>query len=118
MGCLYPLPSSALSRLLSFADETGLGQIIYNLLDALLHAQKVCPDGDFRRFGCLVRRRDAREVLDLSSAGLLVQPLGISLLGLGKRNVNEYLDEGKRVVSSLCRICVEVTRDLAVGAVR
>ncbi|MNT64045.1 hypothetical protein D3C72_2019130 [compost metagenome] len=47
--------------------------------------------GPFRR---LVRRIDAGEVLQLATPRLLVQALGIALLGQGQRGIDEDLQEG------------------------
>lgn len=55
-------------------------------------------DVDLRVLRRLVRGADAGEVLDLARAGLLVQPLGVALLGLLDGDVDEDLDEGQRGV--------------------
>ena len=50
-------------------------------------------DMDFGVLGPLVRRVDAREVLDLAAPRLLVETLGIALLGELERCVDEDLEE-------------------------
>ena len=64
----------------------------------------------------LVRRADARELLDLTRARFLVQTLGIALLGLLHGDVDEDLNEGQRRVGVL-GVGVELARELAVGFV-
>lgn len=64
-----------------------------------------------RRF---IRRRDAREVRDLARASLLVKALRIPPLRLLDRDVDEYFDEGDRVVAALTGAFVQIARDLAV----
>ena len=72
---------------------------------------------DLRAQRRLVRRRDAREVLDLARARLLVEPLRVALLGDLDRDVDVDLDEGDGRVA-LRDGAVQVARDLAVGEVR
>lgn len=109
---------SPLPCLLGLVDERLLGQVIHNLPDALLDAQKVGADGDLGRLGSLVGRRDAGKVLDLAGARLLVEALGVPLLGLGQRHVDKDFDEGQRIVAAgLRRAGVQVPRNLSVGAV-
>jgi len=72
---------------------------------------------DLRALRRLVRRRDAREVLDLPRARLLVEPLRVALLGDLDRDVDVDLDEGDGLVA-LGDGAVQVARDLAVGEVR
>ena len=64
----------------------------------------------------LVRSADTSELLDLARASLLVQTLGVALLGLLDGDVNEDLDEGERSLAVL-GVVVEVTGDLTVGLV-
>lgn len=71
---------------------------------------------DLGVLGSLVRSADTSKLLDLASASLLVQTLGVALLSLLNGDVNEDLDEGKRRLVVL-GVVVEVTGDLAVGLV-
>ena len=73
-------------------------------------------DVDLGVLGSLVRSADTSKLLDLASASLLVQTLGVALLSLLNGDVNEDLDEGKRRLVVL-GVGVEVTSDLAVGLV-
>lgn len=60
-------------------------------------------DSDFRVDGLLIRGRDASELLDLASASLLVQTLGVTLLSDLERDVDEYLDKRDRLVFDILR---------------
>lgn len=71
---------------------------------------------DLGLLGGLVRSADAGEVLDLASAGLLVETLGVTLLGLLNGNVNVDLDEGEGGVG-VGGLLVESTGGLTVGLV-
>lgn len=64
----------------------------------------------------LVRSANARELLDLARARLLVQTLGIALLGLGDGDVDVDFDEGQRAVGVL-GVGVQIPRQLSVGGV-
>src|SRR5947209_5548417 len=69
--------------------------------------QKLLDDQVRGRFGAELRRVDvdlgvvrdligavdAGEILELPSARLGVEPLGVALFGLGQRRIDEYLDE-------------------------
>lgn len=95
-------------------DNALLLQVRNDLLDGLGDVDLVRLDVDLRRHGGLVRRADARELLDLAGARLLVQALRVALLDDGDRRVDEDLDEGKgRVV-----LRVQLARQLAVRNVR
>lgn len=65
----------------------------------------------------LVRRRDASELLDLSSAGLLVETLGVTLLSHLEGHVDKDLDKGDGPVTVLVGLGVQLARKIAVGAV-
>lgn len=71
---------------------------------------------DLGLLGGLVRSADAGEVLDLASAGLLVETLGVTLLGLLNGDVDVDLDEGERGVG-VGGLLVESTGGLTVGLV-
>jgi hypothetical protein len=73
-------------------------------------------DMNLRLLRRLVGRTDARELLYLARLGLLVQALGIALLGDVDGDVDEDFDEGERRVGVL-GVGVELARDLAVGFV-
>jgi hypothetical protein len=71
---------------------------------------------DLWRIWGLVRRRDTGEVGDYAGAGLLVQALGVALLGLLDGDVDVDLDEGDWLVA-LGDGGVEVACDLTVRLV-
>jgi hypothetical protein len=73
--------------------------------------------GDLRAEGRLVRRRDARELLDLARPRLLVQALGVALLRYFERDVDVDFDERQRLVALLGALGVQLACRLAVGAV-
>lgn len=55
-------------------------------------------DDDFRLRRLLVRRRNARKVLDLTGPSLFVQALWVTLLGDLEGNLDKDLDKGNGVV--------------------
>jgi hypothetical protein len=63
---------------------------------------------------CFIRRRDPREVRNLSGASLLVESLWITLLCLLNRDIDEYFNEGDGIVPALAGCCMEIARNLAV----
>lgn len=65
----------------------------------------------------LIRCRDASELLDLASAGLLVKALGVALLSNLEGHVDEDLDEGDGLVAVLVGLGVQLARKVAVSAV-
>lgn len=71
---------------------------------------------DLRILWRLVRGTDPRELLDLACSCLLVQTLGVALLGLFNGDVDEDFDEGERGVGVL-GVGVEFAGELAVGFV-
>ena len=71
--------------------------------------------GDFSILWGLVRRADSGEVGDLSSSGLLVEPLGVTLLGDLERNVGEDLDEGDRLIVGPGGGGMEIACNLTIG---
>ena len=89
-----------------------LGDNPHRLLDRRLLAM----DMDLRILGCFIRRTNAGELLNLSRLGLLVQALGITLLRLLHRHVDEDLDKGQRR-AVVFHVGVQVACDLAVGFV-
>lgn len=103
-------------EIVNLLQQTLLLQVVGDDLHGLLDAGLLAVDVDLRVLGSLVGRTDTSELLDLAGASLLVQTLGVALLGLLNGNVNEDLDEGKRSLAVL-GVGVEVTGDLAVGLV-
>lgn len=75
------------------AQEPLLRQILCDDRHCLLDTRLLRVDVDLWVLRLFVRRTDAGEVLDLASTSLLVQALGITLLGLCNRDVNVDLDE-------------------------
>jgi hypothetical protein len=117
-ACVYPISVRwpAIDNRINLLQQTILLQVVGDDLDSLLNAGLLTVDVDLRVLRSLVGSADTGELLDLASASLLVQTLGIALLGLLNRNVNEHLDEGKRRLVVLS-VGVEVTGDLTVGLV-
>lgn len=74
-------------------------------------------DDNLRLLGLLVRGGDAGELLDLASAGLLVEALGVTLLRDLEGHVDVDLDEGNGLVAALGGLGVELTSDLTVCSV-
>ena len=64
----------------------------------------------------LIRRTNPRELFNLARLGLLVQALGIALLGDVEGDVDEDFDEGEGRVGVL-GVGVQFAGDLAVGFV-
>lgn len=103
-------------EIVNLLQQTLLLQVVGDDLHGLLDAGLLAVNVDLRVLGSLVGSADAGELLDLASASLLVQTLGVALLSLLDGNVNEDLDEGKRSLAVL-GVGVKVTGDLAVGLV-
>ncbi|TLS23288.1 uncharacterized protein PpBr36_05932 [Pyricularia pennisetigena] len=99
-------------------DQALVLQPLDNLSDTLLNRVLMGLDGDFRVLWCLVRGRDAGELLDFSGAGLLVQTLGVALLSDLDGDVDVDLDELERLVALLRGLGVQLPGRLPVGAVR
>jgi hypothetical protein len=79
-------------------QQALLLQILDNLSYSLLNTRLVAPYGDLRVFRRLVGGADARKLGDLAFTSLLVEALGIPLLRLLERNVDENFDESERVI--------------------
>lgn len=67
--------------------------------------------------GLLVGSSDASELLDLASASLLVETLGVALLGNLEGNINVNLDERNRLVVVVCALSVKRASEVTVGPV-
>lgn len=100
------------------ADQALLLEVLDNLGDALLHRVLVRVDRYLGLVRGLVRRRDTSKVLDLASPGLLVQTLGVTLLGDLNGDIDVDLDKGQGRIAAGAALLVQVARDLAVGLVR
>ena len=85
-------------------------------MGAGVHVEPLGVHAQLRVPGHVVGVGDARELLDLTRSCLLVQALGISLLGLLYGDVNEDFDEWERAVG-VGGVGVELSRELAVGLV-
>lgn len=70
-----------------------LPQVLHDPLHRPLHIDLIRLDHQLRRVRSLVRRRDTRELLDLSRTGLLVETLGVSGLDDRERGVDEDFNE-------------------------
>lgn len=88
-----------------------------NLCNTLLDRVLVGLDSDLSLLGLLVRSRDTSEILDLASASLLVETLGVTLLSNLERHVNVDLDEGDGLLAALGSLFVKITGDLAIRSV-
>jgi len=117
-ACVYSIyiRSLVVGVHINLLQQTLLLEVVGDDLDGLLHAGLLAVDVDLCVLGSLIRSADTSELLDLAGASLLVQTLGVALLGLLNGNVNEDLDEGERSLVVL-GVVVEVTGDLAVGLV-
>ena len=98
-------------------DEALLREPLDDSSDAFLDALLVGLDGDLGVVRGLVGGADAGKVGDLAGAGLLVEPLGVTLLGDLEGDVGEDFDEGDPLVvgGGPGSGSVQVTRDLPVG---
>lgn len=74
-------------------------------------------DMNLRILRLLVRRTDTRELLDLARPRLLIQTLGVTLLGLFDGDVDEDFDERERGFVSVGYVGVQFAREVAVGFV-
>lgn len=88
-----------------------------NLGNTLLDSVLGSLDGDLRVQGRLIGGGDASELLDLASAGLLVETLGITLLGDLEGHVDVDLDEGDGLVAALVGLGVQLSGDVTVCSV-
>jgi hypothetical protein len=103
---------------LSQLQQVLLLQIRHNLPHRILHTRLLTVNQDFRLLRLLIRRTDARELLDLARARLLVQSLGIPLLRRLYRYVDENLDEGQGFIFLVgCGRGVQAACYLTVGFV-
>lgn len=74
-------------------------------------------DCDLGAQGLFIWCRDASELLDLASTGLLVETLGVALLSHLEGHVDKDLDKGNGLVAVLVGLGVQLARKIAVGAV-
>ena len=105
-----------MNQYLTLLEQTLLLEVLCDDDDSLLNTGVCRVNVDFRLLGGLVGSTDAGKVLDDTGAGLLVETLGIALLGLFDGNVDVDFDEGQ---GSLCvfGLFVEFAGGLAVGLV-
>lgn len=90
---------------------------VCDLRNALLDGILVGLDCDLGAQRLLIRCRDASELLDLASAGLFIQTLGVALLSHLEGHVDKDLDKGDGLVAVLVGLGVQLSRKIAVGAV-
>ena len=93
----------------SSRDKSLLLEVLDNLLNGSSNIHLVCSNVDFRLLRGLVRRRDTRELFDLSLSGLGVKTLGVTLLDDGEGRIDVDLDEGDRRVVLLVQGSGKVT---------
>lgn len=74
-------------------------------------------DDDFRVAGLLVGSGNTSELLDLAGASLLVETLGVTLLGNLEGHVNVDLDEWDGLVVGALSLGVKRASEVTVGAV-
>lgn len=122
-----PLPGSCEKNrrnLLIVGDSLRCGEITLVLeildddLDGILDARLVGADVHLGLEGLLVGGADAGELGDLALAGLLVQALGVALLGDLDGDVDPDLDKGQAGLAAGALGLVQRARQVAVGAVR
>lgn len=106
-----------LLRLRSRREVTLLIQIRDNLPHGLLHADSIVPDMNLRLNRRLIRRTDARKLLDHPLPGLLVQTLGIPLLRHLDRHIDIHLHERQTRALTLRGSLVQLPRLVPVRAV-
>lgn len=101
---------------LTLLQETLLLEVLCDDDDSLLDTGVCRVNVDLWLLGGLVGSTDAGKVLDDTGAGLLVETLGIALLGLLDRDVDVDFDEGERGLG-VFGLLVEFAGGLAVGLV-
>lgn len=79
-------------------------QIRYNLLDRILHPGLLTPNMNVRPQRLLIRRTDARKVLDDPLPRLLIQPLGIPPLRLLNTHIYPNLNKRQARLSAFFSI--------------
>ena len=94
-----------------------VGQPLGDLGDTLLDGVLVGLDGDLGVDGLLVGGGDACELLDLTGAGLLVEALGVALLGDLEGHVDKDLDKGQGLVVGVGGLGVQLAGEVTVGPV-
>jgi hypothetical protein len=101
---------------LTLLQQTLVLEVLCNNNHSLFNTGVYGINVDLRLLGGLVGSTDAGKVLDDSGASLLVQTLGIALLGLFDGNVDVDFDEGKGGFA-VGGLFVEFAGGLAVGFV-
>lgn len=109
--------TQSLFTCLFLVEITLLIEPLDDLGDTLLDRVLVSLDSDFGLLRLLVRCRNASEILDLTSAGLLVKALGVALLGDFEGHIDVDLNEGNGLVATLSSLLVQLTGDLAIRSV-
>lgn len=98
-------------------DVALFAEPICNLRNAFLDSILVSLDCDLGVQRLLIRCRDASKLLDLASAGLFVEALGVALLRNLEGHVDKDFDKGDGLVAALVGLDVQLARKIAVGAV-
>ena len=102
---------------LTLLEQTLLLEVLCDNHHSLLDTSVCGINVDLRLLGGLVGSTDAGKVLDDTGAGLLVETLGVALLGLFDGDVDVDFDEGQGSLG-VFGLFVEFAGGLAVGFVR
>src|SRR5215203_4958528 len=87
-----------------FFDQAQLGQLSEDLLRALIGRRRLGVDAKLGALGCLVRIRDAGELLDLTGERLRVEALHVALGASIDRRIDVNLDEATELLNHLSRL--------------
>lgn len=101
-------------------QEPFRGQVVDDLSHSLLDTQVCVLQVYLWLLGCLIRRTNSGKFLDFSSSCLLIQALGISLLGNLNRNIDINLDERNTllIIGMRTTLIMQLSGQLPVSLVR
>jgi hypothetical protein len=118
-ACVYSIYIRwpAIGECSNLLQQTLLLEVVGDDLDSLLHAGLLAVNVDLCVLGSLVRSADASELLDLASASLLVETLGVALLGNLEGDVNVDFDKRNGLVVVVCALSVKRASEVTVGPV-
>src|SRR5690606_34482095 len=92
-GAAQSCDRSQPGKLVFDVEHSGFVQDLEHLLSGFLRRELLGPQVNLWTLRWLVRRIDAREVLELATPRLLVQPFRIAPFRLFERRVDEHLEE-------------------------